>query len=53
MLLLALKKLDDQFLRFRLYIKQHFSHPSLIQSVAIKYIIDGLTAPFILAALTY
>jgi len=30
--------------RFRLYIKQHFSHPPMDQSVAIVYSTDGLNA---------
>ena len=36
------KKLVKRFLKYRLYIKHHFRHLPTTQSVAIKYMTDGL-----------
>lgn len=38
----SFKKLVKRFLKYRLYIKHHFRHLPTTQSVAIKYMTDGL-----------
>ena len=41
----SFKKLVKRFLKYRLYIKHHFRYLPTTQSVAIKYMTDGLAFP--------